>query len=461
MSDDDREKRLKEYEERKKKEEDTSNQALDLMGKASKLAEVKDYDEALKLYNESVRLLKQINWTDQIQTVQKAISQLEVEKVHYFQSMEKQKAREERQRMLDAEQASKLEEQARIKKESEKQRVLQFEEKKKREEQISTQAYDLMKKASELVKGSEFDKALELYIKILSLFEEIRWQHEIQTTQSTIARLKREKAEYFKMVEEKRAREEHERRLKAEQDSKISEDARKFREKEERERAEKLATLEDEKQFKQRITDMSEEADKMVREYEVEIKKGNFEIQPPYEKALGIYRNLHQMLLDRGWNDQASITSNQITHLKNKSEQDRKLREVEVDKIRKHQEYLDSLKFTKKEKDMSEYERKKKEEEDFHNHIADIMNETDNMARDYEIEFRNRGVEVPCPYQEIIKIYRDLKGMLKERGWEGQVDIMNKQLSFYKDKLEHDKKLRDVEAQKIHKQKEYDEHMRI
>ncbi|MFX0186461.1 MAG: hypothetical protein ACFE8A_01865 [Candidatus Hodarchaeota archaeon] len=455
VEDNEKEQRIKQYEERKKRENEISNQALELMGRATELAKTKDYEEALNLYNEAVELLKEINWTDQIQTIQKTISQLEIEKIHYFQGLEKQKAREERQRKLDAEQAAALEEQVRKQKEMEEQRIAQYKEKKEKEEKASNQAYELMEKASELVNAHEFDKALEIYNESLELFKEINWTHEIQTTQKTISRVRIEKEQYFKGLEEKKTREERERRLKAEQEAKLEEEARKLREKEERERAQKLAALEDEKQFKQRITDMGEEADKMVREYEVEIKKGNFEIEPPYEQALGIYRNLHQMLLDRGWSEQARIASNQITHLKNKLEQDKYLREVEVEKIRKHQEYLDSLKFTKKEKDMSEYERKRKEEEDFQNQINDIMNEADRMHRDYEIEFRDRGIEVPCPYHDIIRKYLDLKEMLKERGWEGQVDIINKQLKFYKDMLEQDEKLRDVEEEKIRKHQEY------
>ncbi|MFX1298959.1 MAG: hypothetical protein ACFFD2_29390, partial [Promethearchaeota archaeon] len=384
MSDDERERRLKEYEEKKRMEEEISNQALELMGKATKLVEVKDYDEALKLYNEAVELLKQINWTNQIQTLQKTISQLEVKKIHYFQSMEKQKIQEERQHKIDAEEVKLLEEQAKKRKEMERQHLIQFEEKKKKEEQISNQAYNLMDKASEFVRAFEFDRALELYNEILGLFEEIKWTHEIQTTQQTIARIKRENAQYLKSLEEKRAREEHERILRAEQEIKLEEQAQKLREKEERERAEKLAALEDEKKFKQDIIVMGEEADKMIREYEVEIKQGNFEVEPPYEKAIEIYRNLRQMLFDRGWNEQARIASNQITHLKEKLEQDVKLREVEAEKIRKHQEYLESLKFKKKEKDISEYERKKKEEEDFQNQINTMINEADKTEREYE-----------------------------------------------------------------------------
>lgn len=461
VEDSEKEQRLKQYEERKRRENEISNQALEIMGRATELAKTKDYEEALNLYNEAVELLREINWTDQIQTIQKTINQLEIEKIHHLQGLEKQKAREERQRKLDAEQTAALEEQVRKKKEMEEERIALYKEKKEREEHISNQAYNLMEKASELVKAYEFDKALEIYNESLELFKEINWIHEIQTTQKTISRVKREGEQYFKGLEEKRVREERKRRLEEEHEAKLEEKALKLREKEERERAEKIAALEDEKQFKQRITDMGEEADKMVREYEVEIKKGNFEIEPTYEQALGIYRNLHQMLLDRGWSEQARIASNQITHLKHKLEQDKKLREVEVDKIRKHQEYLDSLKFKKKEKDMSEYERKKKEEEDFQNQINNMMNEADKIAREYETTIKKGNFEISCPYPDIIKKYVDVKNMLKEKGWEGQIDIVNRQIKYYNEKLEKDKKLREIEAQKIQKQKEYEEHMKI
>ncbi len=47
--------------------------------------------------------------------------------------------------------------------------------------------------------------------------------------------------------------------------------------------------------------------------------------------------------------------------------------------------------------------------------------------------------------------------MLFKYGWNEQAVIYNKQIKFYYEKLEKDKKLREIEAQKVQKQKEYKE----
>ena len=200
---------------RKNSEGDILNQAFELMGKGTELSKVKEYDEALRLYNEAVELLREINWLDQIQTIQKTIDQLELERTHHNQALEKQKARDEKQRKLKAEQA---------------------------------------------------------------------------------------------ILEEKQAKEEKERI--------------------ESETARKIENIEKEKDFKQQIVDREEYADKMIREYESEIKKGNFKLDPPYEKVVRIYLNMRSLLTEKGWKAQIDNVNEQIKFFIDKIEKDKKLREI-------------------------------------------------------------------------------------------------------------------------------------
>ena len=99
-----------------------------------------------------------------------------------------------------------------------------------------------------------------------------------------------------------------------------------------------MEEVERDKSFKEKLSNMVEEADKMERVYESEIKKGNFDLEPPYENLIGIYEEMQKMLIENAWNDQAKITTRQIQVYKNKLEQDKRLRAVELEKIRKHQE---------------------------------------------------------------------------------------------------------------------------
>jgi hypothetical protein len=47
--------------------------------------------------------------------------------------------------------------------------------------------------------------------------------------------------------------------------------------------------------------------------------------------------------------------------------------------------------------------------------------------------------------------------MLIDHGWNEQAVIYNKQIKFYQEKLEKDKKLREIVVQKVQKQKEIEE----
>jgi len=92
--------------------------------------------------------------------------------------------------------------------------------------------------------------------------------------------------------------------------------------------------FEDEK-FQEEINKRVTEAENMVRNYELEIKKGNFDLEPPYENVLNIYRTIRKELLERNWIDQANVYLNQIKLVEEKIQQDTKLREIEAKKIEK------------------------------------------------------------------------------------------------------------------------------
>ena len=75
--------------------------------------------------------------------------------------------------------------------------------------------------------------------------------------------------------------------------------------------------------------------------------------------------------------------------------------------------------------------------------------------REYEKAIKKGKFELECPYLEIIEIYETIKEKLAEKGWTDQTPLYSRQILALRNKLEKDRKLREVEAQKAQKQKNH------
>jgi len=218
--------------------------------------------------------------------------------------------------------------------------------------------------------------------------------------------------------------------------------------------------FEDEK-FQNYITETVGNTEKIVRDYELEIKKGNFEAEPPYQRVLDIYTEIRQKLIDKRWMDQVDIYTNQIRIYNSRLEQDKKLRAVEAQKREKEKAYLDSLKIQKKEpmdfEKLKAVDAKYKggiEEAKFQNLITSSVEEADKMEREYETKKKKairekKLLEIEAPYLKIIEIYERLRDLLLQKGWTDQATIYMSQIQVYTEKFERDKILRDIEAHKL------------
>ncbi len=225
--------------------------------------------------------------------------------------------------------------------------------------------------------------------------------------------------------------------------------------------------FEDEK-FQKQIDEQITEADKLIREYELKIKKGNFDINPPYQNVIEIYTNIREQLLEKGWNEQANVYSNQIKILNQKQAQDNKLRNIEAQKREKEREYQDSFKIKKQEeidieklKAVEKKYKKEFEDEKLQEDIDKKVTDAENLLRNYELEIKKGNFESEPPFQEVIEIYEDIRNRLLERNWIEQANIYLNQIKLIKEKQANDQKLRELEAQKIEKDKEYQEAIKV
>ena len=222
--------------------------------------------------------------------------------------------------------------------------------------------------------------------------------------------------------------------------------------------------LMDEK-FENQIAQMIDNAEKMARDYELAIKKSKHEIKCPYPKIIKIYEGIRQMLIDYGWNEQAMIYNGQIKFYHEKLEKDKKLREFEAQKVQKQKEFeelhkineIDTIKAVilslNKEEEILNFEEKKKEKLEESKEIFNMISNAERIAEKYEQEIKRISIlHLDCPYEKIIEIYKEVKKRFENIGWKEESSKLIDSIRYYKEKLEKDKKLREIEEKKLTKE---------
>jgi hypothetical protein len=227
---------------------------------------------------------------------------------------------------------------------------------------------------------------------------------------------------------------------------------------------ERLKELEEEIKEEDIILDKAmlliENAEKLVKKYEVGIKTEVLLYESPYDKAIENYKEAKKLFQDIGWNEEASRLINTINFYEDKKEKDEKLRAIEKRKLQQPETELMAAKIDAekdllvREKRVLEFERKRKEKDNIAEEIFDKIHKAEKMAKDYELNIKDNILEYDAPYEEILRIYRDSRNSFEEIGWIEESMKLISTIQFYKEKFEKDKKLRALENLKEQKREE-------
>ncbi len=217
--------------------------------------------------------------------------------------------------------------------------------------------------------------------------------------------------------------------------------------------------------FENQISEMIDKTEKIARDYELAIKKSKYETKCPYPKIIKIYEGIRQMLIDYGWNEQAMIYNEQIKFYHEKLEKDKKLREIEAQKVQKQKGFeefhkineIDTIKAVilslNKEEEILNFEEKKKEKLEESKEIFNMISNAERIAKKYEQEIKRISIlHLDCPYEKIIEIYKEVKKRFENIGWKEESNKLIDSIRYYKEKLEKDKKLREIEEKKLTKE---------
>ncbi len=442
-----------------KVEVDLTDKVNILLEKANELIDRGEFEEALDKYDETIGIYEDMKKPDDVERVYKLIEECYNKKADYLRSIKKESPKVETETEREQEALPRDEE---LKEE----KLQQYLVSKKQEEEISSQAYELLGKAAEFARSYQYDQAVQLYIEGANLFKQLNWTYEVKKVEDTIALLEQQKATYLKEREKQKIEKRKEIETQKQPVEKIKLDVKEKEEQERVAKIERLRGIEFQKMenefFKAQIDNMVTEAARMAREYELAmqkaIKKGEMIEECIYPKVIEIYKRIKELLIDKGWRSEATIYEETINIYIQKFDQDKKIRKIEADKVKKQKEAEEMLKVSKEEqvptlseekiRALEEQRRKEIEIKRIKENVDEMTNRAEKVAREYEVALRKGRFELKCPYPEIINIYKDARQIAFERGWETDAAILLSQIQSYNEKLEKDKKLRQIEAEK-------------
>lgn len=487
--------KLKEFEEAKQREEVLSNEAFEKIGKASDLAKIHQYDEAIKFYLEGAALFDQIRWDNESQKIHDTISYLEKQKENHLKEIERIKTQEQERATLEQQREAKLSEHVVVQQadmnEAQRKDIAELNAKKQEEEQFQKEISGMIDQAEKLARQYDIDmkKAIKkgeliekcIYPRVIEIYEEIRnkvdergWKDQVAIYRTQIKKYKDllEKDIRIREIEEEKARKQKEyeelQRMKKPEiidSSKLtySQDGQKMEEGESSE-------------IKNQIEFMANKAEQMGRNYESEfkkaIKKGDLTLESKYPNVINIYSKIINIAKERGLSEEISIYSTQIRRYKDLLEKENKVREIERQKSEERRKFNESRKIRvektlspSKAQELEQKQMKELNDQAFQEEITFQVNKAEKLAREYEIELKKAIKEgkllEKSPYDEIIDIYTTVRNRLLSKGWEHQAGIYTNQVKIYQEKLDSDKKLRAIELEKRKKQEAYEQFKRI
>ncbi|MBY8980024.1 MAG: hypothetical protein KGD72_06520 [Candidatus Lokiarchaeota archaeon] len=483
-------KRIKAYQDAKRKENEMSNQAYELIGKATEMRKIRQFDEAKGFFEKSISLFKEINWLNEVKKIENIKEQVEREKERYTLELQQIRIREEQERENKKKQEAQLIERSDIEENlKQKAQVVKLRkqvELKQEEDIFQNNLTDMIDNAEKLAREYELNlkKAINkgsmvkecAYPSIIKIYEDVRdkakekgWKDQVKLYDDQVQHYQNllEKDKKLRQIEAQKVQKQKffDEGLKTKRGPAVAEiDSEKLKMLKEQKRKE----MEIEK-LRENLTESAKLADKMAREYDVAFKKaakgGNLNIISKYPEILKIFIDARDKALEKGWNDDAAIYSSQIRNYTELAEREIKIREIEAKKNQDQKTFEDYRKVQKESIDIEKLTQLEKqriagaEDKKFQLELTELVNEVEKMARDYDIALKKglregRLIE-ESPFSKIIEKYNEIRDQVILKGWKDQISIYTNQIKIYQGKLEKDKKLREIESEKVKKQQQF------
>ncbi|UCD00618.1 MAG: hypothetical protein JSV23_06935, partial [Promethearchaeota archaeon] len=362
-----REKRLREFEEKQKEADETAAAIFEMIQNAERMAQEYEfkiktgvfdfeapYEKIIEIYHDASKQFEEIDWKEEsaklLDTIKFYKEKLAKDKKIRALEAEKLKKREEelllQQKML---------EQARIEQEKLiQQRQESLDLKKEHVAQFETQkdkAFRLMDQAKRELRQNNFDKAIEFYTESEKVFLDIKWQEGVNMVRDSVAMIANKKKSFEldqKAIEERRA---EELLIEEKLEEKLAE-AQELRIKQQEKKRRELLKIQREKEQEKEI---SEEAYSLLEDGTALMNRRKF--NEAYEK----FMTARELFTKISWHREVSRINNELLiKLKREEKKAKILEDIKLKKVEEEKERAMLKEEARRER--KELERKKKEE---------------------------------------------------------------------------------------------------
>ncbi len=371
---------VKAFETKRKREEQIQNESFELIDKAKIFESEKRYDNAINCYQEAIRLLKSIGWTDQTRNLEILIGKLRKDKDIY----ERVEAQRKNKIHFDNIEVQLTPDQSETQSEVElrKQKIIEFENKKKKEEEIQTKAFNLIDIGKRLEREKKYDDAIENFQNAIDLLKSISWDSYIQPVANFINEINEKRKRELKTEQLKKKRQEDlttlQETIYKKQKEKIVQTSQDFEIRKKDFEQEKLKQAEREEQFFVQL----DKADKILKE------------EKNYDKAVNEYQKALEMLksLGAGWESYTPTIQATISNI-NKRKEYQSEKEIEILK-KKDEQIKKELEFQQQVDKLLKKERKNLQQK-----------EIELKGREEELRYREEAKKKAFQYLETAETY--------------------------------------------------------
>ena len=453
-------------------EEESYKEADSLIVTAIELVNNKDFDAALDIYDDVIKILTKLRKSSELEKLNELIEDCYNRKADFLR----------KQKISTAEEAPRAQQEPEVEMselELKAQKIRAYEEAKRKENEKSNQAYEKIGKATELKNIRQYDESLKLLKESVSLFGEINWVNEVKKIESMIEQVERENERFLLEKQQIKEREQQELNKMKKHEVQLIERANIEEQIKMQAKVEKVKKQVEKKKeetnFQNEISEAVNHAEKIAREYDINlkkaVKKGVINVDCAYPTVIKIYEQVKQKVNEKGWKDQVAIYNNQIRHYHDLLEKDNKLRDIESQKIQKQKKFDDSLK--KKEKisgsgvktdqlaQLKEQRNKETEIKEFKASVEKSVKEAEKMAREYNSTFKKAAksgnLNFDSKYPEILKIFVEAREKVLAKGWNEDAVIYSSHIKKYTELFDKEKKVRELETKKEEEKREYEE----
>ncbi|MCK4687390.1 MAG: hypothetical protein KAT66_04625, partial [Candidatus Lokiarchaeota archaeon] len=403
-------------------EDELASEAYELVEHALNLIASKYYDDGIETLRQAIGLYSQINREEEVKAINDKISEIYILKEREFRDIEAKPEEE----IAELEIPKFTEEFAvsNISQEIEKEQV---------EVDRSGEAESVISEAQELVKMEDFEGALDKYDEAINIFEEINIPDQVERVYKLIEDCYNKKAEFLRRIKKEVVVEET---------------------KTEVEESPKMEEIQKEAKITSYLESKKREEELSTQAYDLLGQGAELAKKRQYDKALELYEEGFNLFNELNWNyevkkvqatiaqleEEKDLYLKELDRIKLKREKEFKLKTKQDVLLEKHVKEIEKKKKIAKMEKVKELELQKMEDKYFQVQIANMVNEADKMAREYELAMKKAikegSIIETSTYHEVIQLYEKVRNLLIEKGWKDQVPIYTNQINIYYEKLE-------------------------